>query len=180
MSKLSELAELLNSSKKPVVVEETVKPAPAPVIVQSQPSVVVPEQPIIVQQLTKDIANLKRMIDELSKQQSSHRYNPVAFSGGGGADSMADIRRPIKAVSSNYTPTTRDWYIGVNHSSIVTITLPLNVENGREYVIKDEAGIASNVPIKIQGNIDSNADGIELRISNGSITVMYHNGWRII
>lgn len=92
----------------------------------------------------------------------------------------SNLGKATLVTSVDYTPTVNDYYIGVNSENIVTITLPNGVSNGREYIIKDESGNAQLVPIKILGNVDNDPDGVELRINNGSVTVIYRNGWRII
>ena len=197
MSKLSELAELLKSAKKSTIkqeivedasVEDVVEDVPLPAVIEEQQVEVVthiPEpikqqpvpSPTIVTQLQKDIQNLKKMIEDTVRRQTA--YQPTYS--GGGSDNTADINRPIRVVTSNYAPTTRDWYIGVgDRNEIITITLPTAIKNGREYVIKDEAGIAQLVPIRIIGNIDNDPEGIEIRINFASVTLLYNNGWRII
>lgn len=209
MSKLNELAELLKSAKRSTtqkqesvdirvpVVEETVSnelpdtfqelleaetisnlPTPKPAVVQEPAMAVAQEKPnLFMQQMQKEMQMLRKMIEESQHRQSI--YQPTYS--GGGADSMTNIDRPIRNVVSNYTPTTRDWYIGVGQrNEIITITLPIAIKNGREYVIKDEAGIAQLVPIRIVGTIDTDPEGIELRINYGSVTLLYNNGWRII
>lgn len=188
MSKLNELAELLKSAKKSTVVlpepiiEETV-PEVVEVTVESvvepvqQPSPVEQKPNLFIVQLQKEIQLLKKMIEDSSRRQQA--FQP-SYSGGG-ADSTADINRPVRTITTNYTPTTRDWYIGVGQrNEIVTVTLPSAIKDGREYVIKDEAGIAELVPIRVIGLIDNDPEGIEIRINNGSVTLLYKNGWRII
>ena len=209
MSKLNELAELLKSAKRSTtqkqesvdirvpVVEETVSnelpdtfqelleaetisnlPTPKPAVVQEPAMAVAQEKPnLFMQQMQKEMQMLRKMIEESQHRQSI--YQPTYS--GGGADSMTNIDRPIRNIVANYTPTTRDWYIGVGQrNEIITITLPTAIKNGREYVIKDEAGIAQLVPIRIVGTIDTDSEGIELRINYGSVTLLYNNGWRII
>lgn len=200
MSKLNELAELLKSAKRATtqkqeqvdvsvsVAEETVSkelPDTFQELIEvetisnlPEPTSVVVEKPnLFMQQMQKEMQLLRKMIDESQHRQSI--YQPTYS--GGGADSMSNIDRPIRNVTSNYTPTTRDWYIGVGQrDEIITITLPTAIKNGREYVIKDEAGIAQLVPIRIVGAIDTDPEGIELRINYGSVTLLYNNGWRII
>lgn len=80
--------------------------------------------------------------------------------------------------SNNYTSTSSDYYIGVNHSGPTTINLP-STNNGNIRIIKDESGNASIYPITISGNIDNSSNAI-MQINNGSITLIYRNGWRII
>lgn len=209
MSKLNELAELLKSAKRSTtqkqesvdisvpVVEETVSnelpdtfqelleaetisnlPTPKPAVVQEPVMTVAQEKPnLFMHQMQKEMQMLRKMFEDSQRRQSI--YQP-SYSGGG-ADSMTNIDRPIRNVVANYTLTTRDWYIGVGQrNEIITITLPTAIKNGREYVIKDEAGIAQLVPIRIVGTIDTDSEGIELRINYGSVTLLYNNGWRII
>lgn len=192
MSKLNELAELLKSAKKstgtiavepvPAVQEqaipEPVSQEPESVVEAVQQPTTVEQKPnLFITQLQKEIQLLKKMIEDTSRRQ--HAFQPSY--GGGGADSTADIVRPIRVVTDDFTPTTRDWYIGVgDRNEIITITLPTAIKNGREYVIKDEAGIAELVPIRIVGVIENDPEGVELRINNGSVTLLYNNGWRII
>ena len=82
-------------------------------------------------------------------------------------------------ISSNYTVTTNDFYIGVNtYNTNVTVTLP-NLTRGTMIVVKDEYGNSVNNPITISGAID-NSSSATLQINNGSLTFIYNNGWRII
>ena len=210
-TKLTEFAELLKAAKRSTKQkEEVIVPTHQPVeenvveehlepfedvleetVISNLPeritSPVQPQEPIIqpqiekpnlfMQQMQKEIQLLRKMVEESAHRQSI--YQPTYS--GGGADSTADIHRPSKSITTSYTPTTRDWYIGVgNRDEIITITLPTAIKNGREYVIKDEVGIAQLVPIRIVGTIDTDPEGIELRINYGSVTLFYHNGWRII
>jgi dUTPase len=191
VDKLKEFASLLKAAKAPkqAVVEDlppvaseiTVEPVVEAVPIQLP---VTFEQPLapqprtfILDQLQRDMQFLKKAFEETRRQPV---YQP-SYSGGG-ADNLSNIDRSTKTVTSDYTPTTRDWYIGVDSAtdSIVTITLPTAIQNGREYVIKDQSGHAQLTPIRIIGTIDGDPDGAEIRINNGSITLLYHNGWRII
>lgn len=182
-TKLSELADLLKSAKKP---QEPIKPIVEAVV--EEPKVVEPPAPVKeepqhlpsvhLDMLQRELALMKKMVTELAQKP---RHNPmIGMSSGGGSGSLIDIDRPVRTVTSNYTLTTRDWYVGVNHTVPVTITLPTAVKNGREYVIKDESGFAHLVPITIAGTIDGDTEGLELRIASASVTLLYNNGWRII
>lgn len=82
--------------------------------------------------------------------------------------------------SSSYTATTEDHYIGVNYTGVCTITLPTSTSNGEMLIIKDESGNASINPIKVLGNVDNDPGGFTLGIDNGSISLIYRNGWRIV
>jgi len=92
----------------------------------------------------------------------------------------SNLGRPTILTSIDYAPNGDDFYIGVNSANIVSITLPEAVVNGKEYIIKDESGHAQSTPIKVIGTIDNDINGVELRINNGSISLIYRNGWRII
>ena len=177
MSKLNELAELLKTAKRreePVVecldITEDVKPVVEPL--RRVPEVVVDTTNSLV---TKELALIKKALEQTNKRLSEN-----ATYSGGGVDSINQLRRPTKTIVSNYTPTYRDWYAGVGmRNEIITITLPI-AENGQEFVIKDEAGIAENVPILVSGNIENDPTGLEMRLNYGSVTLLYNNGWRII
>lgn len=82
--------------------------------------------------------------------------------------------------TNSYSATTDDHYIGVNYSGTCTITLPVTSNNGEMLVIKDESGNASSNPIQVIGNVDNDPSGFTLGIDNGSISLIYRNGWRII
>jgi len=92
----------------------------------------------------------------------------------------SNLGRPTILVTTDYTPNGDDFYIGVHSENIVTITLPDAVVNGKEYIIKDESGHAQVTPIKLIGTVDGDVNGVELRVNNGSISLIYRNGWRII
>ena len=84
-------------------------------------------------------------------------------------------------VSSNtYVVTDSDYYIGVNVPEYTTIILPLVPSSGRMVIIKDESGNAQRYPIKLDGNIDNDPGGAEIRINNGGVQLIYRNGWRIV
>jgi hypothetical protein len=94
-----------------------------------------------------------------------------------GADIMATT-----VVSSNYTATASDEYIGVDTNNPITITLPAGT-TGRVYTIKDERG-SGNIRITIQPQssekIDNKANYV---ITTGlqSVSVVFRGGqWRII
>lgn len=99
---------------------------------------------------------------------------------GGGAGSILQLDMPTKQVTGDYTVTRYDYYVGVNADVKTYITLPTDINNGREVIIKDESGHAQLTPIKIIGTIDNDPNGAEIRINNGSITLLYRNGWRIV
>lgn len=107
----------------------------------------------------------------------------VAGPAGGGAGEIYNLDMPTMLVTGDYTIGRKDYYIGVNADVKTYITLPtsgVNLKNGREVVIKDESGHAQLTPIKIIGTIDNDPNGAEIRINNGSVTLLYRDGWRII
>ena len=81
--------------------------------------------------------------------------------------------------TATYLATTSDYYIGVNRTGTVAITLP-TPSNGYELVIKDESGACATYPISIVGTIDNDAGGATLSINNGALHLIYRSGWRII
>ena len=110
--------------------------------------------------------------DALSKML---RFIPVPSS----SVSESNIVRSTRLVTSNYTITSSDYYIGVNATTLVSITLPPD-SDGRQVIIKDESGKASIVPIIILGTIDNDPGGVILQTNNGCITLINRSGWRII
>lgn len=101
---------------------------------------------------------------------------------GGGAGDIINLDMPTKLVTSDYTITRRDYYVGVNCIVKANITLPdpSTIVNGREVIIKDESGHAQLTPIKVIGTVDNDPNGFEIRINNGSVTLLYRDGWRIV
>lgn len=91
-----------------------------------------------------------------------------------------DIIKTI-GVTSNYTATADDEYIGVDSTSLVTITLPAGV-TGRVYTIKEEHGSGTG-KVNIQGSNSEKIDGSSFKqlSSLASMTVVFRAGqWRII
>jgi len=93
----------------------------------------------------------------------------------------ADLVNVI-GVTSNYTATLTDEYIGVSSANAVTITLPAGV-NGRVYTIKDEFGQGSG-KITIQPPtgilIDKKINYI-ISVPNQSVSVVFRaGGWWLI
>jgi hypothetical protein len=101
---------------------------------------------------------------------------------GGGAGDVINLDMPTKLVTGDYTITRRDYYVGVNCDVKCYITLPdpSTIVNGREVIIKDESGHAQLTPIKVIGVVDNDPNGFEIRINNGSVTLIYRDGWRIV
>ena len=85
-------------------------------------------------------------------------------------------------VTTNYTVTATDEYIGVNSTNDVIITLPAGI-TGRTYTINDEHGsgtgkitITPNGTEKIQGS-----STYRMSLAYQSVTLVFNSGaWRII
>lgn len=100
---------------------------------------------------------------------------------GGGAGDVINLDHPVKLVTTNYTFTRRDYYIGVNATSPVTITIPDSIGfPGRKIIIKDESGNCSSNPITVDCNVDNDPGGFILAQDNGGIQMIYREGWRIV
>jgi hypothetical protein len=108
--------------------------------------------------------------------------------GGGGETNLAWMDLPLTTVTtSSYQIKPSDYYIGVNYEGAVTITLPLNMKDGKVFVIKDELGEASRGTNRYITIIPSGNDTIDgqnraiLAYDYGSLTFVYKNNiWRII
>lgn len=100
---------------------------------------------------------------------------------GGGAGDVINLDHPVKLVTSNYTITRNDYYIGINATSSINITLPSAIGYpGRMVIIKDESGNCSNNPIVVNGTVDNDPGGFILQQDNGGIQMIYREGWRIV
>lgn len=86
----------------------------------------------------------------------------------------------VEITSSTYTVLPTDYYIGVNYSGQVTITLPSTSQAGKELIIKDESGLASINNIVLVGTVDNDAGGAVLAVNNGALHLLFREGWRII
>lgn len=100
---------------------------------------------------------------------------------GGGAGDVINLDHPVKLVNANYTFTRKDFYVGVNATSSVTITIPDAIGfPGRMVIIKDESGNCSSNPITVDCNVDNDPGGFILAQDNGGIQMIYREGWRIV
>lgn len=84
-------------------------------------------------------------------------------------------------VNANYTATASDEYIGVNSTSLVTVTLPVGID-GRQYTVKEERGSGTG-KVNVQGTGSEKIDGSSFKqlSANASLTVVFRAGtWRII
>lgn len=88
--------------------------------------------------------------------------------------------RPTRTVTTaSNTTTVADYYIGVNYNGLVALTLHTPPQNGQQLVFKDESGTCSSNAITVVGVVD-NSTNFVLAINNGSVSLIYNNGWRII
>ena len=94
-----------------------------------------------------------------------------------GADLIA-----VRGVTTSYTATADDEYIGVSSAAAVTITLP-DAAEGRVYTIKDEFGQGSG-KITIQPQVGTLIDkkvNYIISVPHQSINVVYRaGGWWIM
>ena len=84
-------------------------------------------------------------------------------------------------VTANYTATDTDEYIGVNSTSLVTVTLPVGVD-GRQYIVKEERGSGTG-KVNVQGSNSEKIDNSPFKqlTANASISVVFRAGqWRVI
>lgn len=102
--------------------------------------------------------------------------------GGGGPVSYATTY----VTTTSYTITQNDYYVGVNTTSPVTITLPTLVDSGTAFIVKDELGQASQGTNRYITILPSGSDLIDgqnraiLAYDFGSLTFVYRNGWRVV
>ena len=134
----------------------------------------------LVEQLTpqakslEDLSLKMRMLEDWVSRISS-------TSPGGGAGDVINLDFPVKLVTSNYTITRKDYYVGVNALFAVTIILPDSIGfTGRKIIIKDESGNCASNPITVQGYVDNDLGGFILQNNNGGVQMIYREGWRII
>jgi len=90
------------------------------------------------------------------------------------------VNATTAVTTGSYTISTQDYYVGVNTSTSVTISMPVSTTSGRTIIIKDESGRCSINNITIAGTIDNDTSGAILAIDNGALHLIYRQGWRII
>jgi hypothetical protein len=100
-----------------------------------------------------------------------------------GTGALSAIYNTTGNTGATYYATDNDYYIGISYAGPATVVLPGNIVNGKTMVVKDESGQSTTYPIAIQGScgdmIDNQA-GATLQFNNGSLHLIYRNGWRII
>ena len=100
---------------------------------------------------------------------------------GGGAGDVINLDHPVNLINNDYIITRKDYYVGVNSTSSVTITMPESIGfPGRKIIIKDESGNCSSNPIVVSGVVDNDSGGFVLQSDNGAIQMIFREGWRII
>ena len=185
-----EANELVQAQPKQIsVTEETPTPSPKPAktlaekaanyitkevkLEEKADSFQQPNPPLVEKNLEAIQKKLKFLEQAIGK---------IAVTGpGGGAGDVINLDHPVTVVSSDYTLTRRDYYVGVNASSVVHITIPDTIAfPGRRIIIKDESGRCSKFPIIVYGNVDNDPGGFILKINNGAIQMIYREGWRIV
>jgi hypothetical protein len=99
---------------------------------------------------------------------------------GGGSGSILDLDTPVVSVDSDYTMNRKDYCLLVNPSVKTYINLPPAYDE-RKVVIKDISGHAQLTPIKINGTIDGDPNGAEIRVNYAALQLIYfNNSWWII
>ena len=91
----------------------------------------------------------------------------------------SQVNTVTSVTAASYTIAADDYYIGVNYAGVCTVTLGTATE-GRVIIVKDESGSAGTNNIVLLGTIDNDAGGATIAIDNGSLTLIYNNGWRVI
>jgi hypothetical protein len=147
----------------------------------------------LAQPTSKTEYGVTRVGDRINVTEDGNIWSPELVAGAGitvnyldettitisatGADLIS-----VRGVTSNYTLTADDEYLGVSSSSAVTITLPSGV-NGRVYTIKDEYGQGSG-KITIQPNTGELIDGktnYVIGIPYQSVSLVFrNNSWWIV
>ena len=118
------------------------------------------------------------------------------FVDGSGAEAGATnvIKNVVTVTGASYQVQNADYYVGVGTGSQskpgpCTVTLPANPVKGRVVIIKDESGVSSQYPITVvtpegrvgkESEIDSAIGEAQLAQDNGSVSLVFNNGWRII
>lgn len=91
------------------------------------------------------------------------------------------LNRNTVIVSHDYTATCEDYYIGVDSTGPVTITLPEEAPRGTQYIIKLQMGApigTRKVTVKSSSNID-NVNTLILTNPYESLQVLFQGAWHI-
>lgn len=131
-------------------------------------------------------ADIKAIKDKIKFLEQWVGKMSLAGPGSGAGDISTLSQQTVSVTSSSYIVGRKDYYIGVNRASPVTIYLPSNPIQGREVIVKDESGNCGegiNRWITIRTNDSLLIDGknaANLAINWGSLTFVNRNGWRIV
>lgn len=99
---------------------------------------------------------------------------------GGGAGDAVSLSYPVTIVDSDYTMNRKDYCLLVDPSVKTYINLPPAYDE-RRIIIKDISGHAHLTPIHINGTIDNDSNGAEIRVKYASLQLIYKNdSWWII
>jgi len=99
---------------------------------------------------------------------------------GGGSGSILDLDTPVISVNTDYTMNRKDYCLLVNPSVKTYINLPPAYDE-RKVIIKDISGHAQLTPIRINGTIDGDPNGAEIRVNYAALQLIYYNNsWWII
>lgn len=126
------------------------------------------------------VRELKNLVLQLMRDVQLH--------GGGGEVNLAYMDMPITSVTSaSYNVSLNDYYVGVNYSGAVTITLPIADREGKVFIIKDELGEASKGTNRYITILPTGSDLIDgrdkaiLAYDYGSLTFIWkNNSWRVV
>lgn len=141
----------------------------------------VKEKPI--QEETNSVAGFKEL-----RNLVLQLMRDVQLHGGGGEVNLAYMDMPITSVTSaSYNVSLNDYYVGVNYSGAVTITLPTADREGKVFIIKDELGEASKGTNRYITILPTGSDLIDgrdraiLAFDYGSLTFIWkNNSWRVV
>lgn len=166
-------AEKETPSSSPTLAERAAEHIAKEVKLEEKNSYEQPDAPLTGKSVNDIRKKIKFLEDWVSK---------ISLTGpGGGAGDVINLDHPVKLVTTNYTITRKDFYIGVNATTTVNITLPDAIGfPGRKVIIKDESGNCSNNPIVVAGTVDNDPGGFILAQDNGGIQMIYREGWRIV
>lgn len=97
----------------------------------------------------------------------------------------ATINTVVGVTGSAYECSNLDYYIGVSCDGVCTVTLPELPEAGREIIVKDEGGKASQWNRRIivqgfEGDTIDNKDKAVINIDSAGLHFIYRLGWRIV
>jgi hypothetical protein len=161
-------------AKKQTEAVQIVQPETAVDIVSNyiKESTVVGPEPVLAQPTP--------VLEQKVKQLEAWISRIAATGPGGGAGDVLNLSFFAKTVTSNYTIGRKDYYVGVNATTSVTITLPASARSGQSIIVKDESGHCSTYPITLTGTIDNDTSGAILAIDNGGLHLIYNTGWRIV